>query len=341
MIAAVLEEAGKIVVQDIPDITPGPDEILIKTHYSGICGSDMHTYEGHHPFRKPPVILGHEISGTVAGFGENVEGFSIGDAVTVMPVFACGVCRQCVKEKPNLCLNREMPGVKDWKGTFAEYFISKPAITFKLAEDIDLKTGILAEPLAVVIHSARQAGMRPKSQTLVLGGGPIGILTAAAARIEGAENIVVTDIYDYNLAVAKELSGAVTYNAEPPALVDRIIADYPDRFDTVFLCSSEKGTVKQAMQLADSGAKIVVTGWFTDPVPIDLTEVTLREIEVVGTLAYNPDDFRQALAWLVSGQIPFGSVISHVYSIDQADVAMKSILDRKGNPLKVLLNFDA
>ena len=340
MKAAVLEEAGKMVVRDIANLEPGPGEILIKTRYSGICGSDMHTYQGHHPFRKPPVILGHEISGTVAGFGDNVEGFSKGDEVTVMPVSACGMCRQCRKKKPNLCLKREMPGVKDWAGTFAEYFISKPAITFKFGENIDLKTSILAEPLAVVIHSARQAKLRSKSHVLVLGGGPIGILTAAAAKMEGAETIVVTDLCDYNLAVANKLSGAATYKADAPDLVDRVINDYPGRFDTVFLCSSENSTVKQAMALADSGAKIVVTGWFTDPVPIDLTEITLREIEIVGTLAYNPDDFRKALAWLESGQIPFDNIISHVFSIDHADAAMKLLLDRKDNPLKVLLGFD-
>ena len=99
--------------------------------------------------------------------------------------------------------------------------------------------------------------------------------------------------------------------------------------------------MKQAMALADSGAKIVVTGWFTDPLTVDFTWITLHEIEIVGTLAYDQHDFRKALEWVESGQIPFGKIVSHVYSIDQADAAMKCLLDRTDKPLKILLDFDA
>ena len=340
MKVAILEEAGKIVVQEIPDLTPGPDDVLIKTRYAGICGSDLHTYQGHHPFRKPPVILGHEISGTVVGYGKNVDGFNEGDEVTVMPLSSCGTCRLCRKDKPNLCLKREMPGVNDWQGTFAEYFLSKPAITYKIGEHIDLKTGLLAEPLSVGIHAARLAGLRSKSNSLVLGGGPIGILTAAAAKIGGAENIVLTDLFQSNMDVAEKLIGAKTYIADAPNLTTQIKTDNPDGFDAVFLCSSEKSTVNQAIELADSGAKIVVVGWFTNPLSLNLKDITLNELEIIGSLAYNPDDFRTALACLDEDRIPFTGIISHVFPLDEVDTAMNCLINREDNPLKILLNFE-
>jgi len=340
MKAAVLKETGRIVVKDVADVTPAPGEILIKTRYAGVCGSDVHTFEGHHPFRKPPVILGHELTGTVVELGEQVDGFSEGDAVTIMPLAACGSCIQCRCGKPNLCPEKEMPGMNDWAGTFAENFVSRPAVTFKLGKNSDLKTGIFIEPLAVAIHSVRQARQRSKSHVLVLGAGPIGILTAVAAGMEGAETIVVTDLCDDNLTVARQLSGAATYNAGAPDMVDRIGKDHPAGFGAVFLCNSADSTVKQSMTLAESGARIIVTGWYTDPVALDLTEITLRELEMVGSLAYDHDDFETALKWVDSGQIPFGKLISHVFPLEQAETALKLLSDRKDNPLKVLLDFD-
>ena len=121
MKVGMLEDTYKVVVKEVGDLSPGPDELLIKTKYAGICGSDLHSFKGIHPFRKAPVVLGHELSGTIARVGKAVKGFCVGDRVTVMPLVACKNCPQCERGNENVCLNKTVPGIKGWQGTFAEY----------------------------------------------------------------------------------------------------------------------------------------------------------------------------------------------------------------------------
>ncbi len=153
MKAAILEDKYKIMTRKVSDLRTGSDQILIETEFAGVCGSDIHAFKGLHPFRKPPVILGHELSGTVMEMGKEVKGFRAGDRVTVMPLIACGECVQCKRGRQNICLNKKVPGIEGWLGTFSEYFLSKPPITYKLGEGTSFETGVLAEPLAVGIHS--------------------------------------------------------------------------------------------------------------------------------------------------------------------------------------------
>ena len=157
MRAATLETTGKIVVGEVDDLSVGADEALIKVAYAGVCGSDVHSFEGTHPFRHPPVVLGHEVAGTVEALGPEAKGLAIGDRVTVMPYVACGVCHTCQRGLTYICENKVVPGSKGWVGTFAEYFVAKDRITYKLGENTSLKRGLLAEPLAVGVHSVRRA----------------------------------------------------------------------------------------------------------------------------------------------------------------------------------------
>ena len=147
MKAAMLEENYRIAVKEVPDLRTGSDELLIETKFAGVCGSDLHSFKGIHPFRKAPVVLGHELAGTVAEIGKGVRGFRVGDPVTVMPLIGYGKCLHCEMGKENICLNKKVPGVGGWEGTFAQYFLSRPSITFKLREKTSLEAGALAEPL--------------------------------------------------------------------------------------------------------------------------------------------------------------------------------------------------
>jgi L-iditol 2-dehydrogenase len=214
MKAAILENTGRIEVRDVRDLRPAPDELLIKTAYAGVCGSDLHAFRGKHPFRTPPVILGHEVAGTVVECGAGVEGFRPGDRVTVMPLLPCGSCPQCQMGRTNICRNKRVPGVREWLGLFTEYSLAKASVVFKLGRATPFELGVLAEPLAVGIHSVfRQARLTAGDRVIVLGAGPIGIFTAMAARAAGAGEIVVTDLLDFNLALVREMCGAVAYNS--------------------------------------------------------------------------------------------------------------------------------
>ena len=334
---AMMVDEGKIEIQDINDLSCENDDIVIETKYAGICGSDIHAYKGNHPFRKPPVVLGHEVSGNVVKIGKDVSGFLIGDPVTVMPYTSCGVCMSCRNGKKNICLKKRVPGTGNWSGTFSEFFISKPHITFKLGSNTRLDIGVLAEPLAVAVHSVKQGRLKTGENIAVLGAGPIGLLTGLVARIDGAAKIAVTDLYDHNLSLAADLFGAETYNAQQEKLPEKINSNHPDKYDVVFLCGNANIMVQQAFEIVKPGGRIVITGMFLKPVELSLIDITLKEIELIGTQIYDHQDFQHAIDLLESRDYEFKKLISHILPLDNAKEAMQMVCDPDQHTVKVLL----
>jgi len=332
----LLKAAGEVILQDVGLPIPQPDELLIRVSYAGVCGSDKHSFRGSHPFRSAPVVLGHELSGTVAAMGASVEGFTLGDPVTVMPYVACGTCRYCRMGRDNLCEDKVVPG-QDWAGTFGEYFVSPAAVTFKLGEHTGLDLGALAEPLAVGVHSASRARIQAGTQALVLGGGSIGLLTAAAAHLAGADSVAVTDLYEHNLAVARQLGAEHTYPASRAGLVDAIHQDYPDGFDVIFLTSGAGATFQQALALAQRGARVIVSAFFTREVSLSFLMVTIHELELLGSQIYQREDFGAALAYLDAMPLPFASLITHTMPLDRAQEALSMLDHHSEDVIKVLL----
>ncbi|MFP3897272.1 MAG: zinc-dependent alcohol dehydrogenase [Anaerolineales bacterium] len=337
MRAVMLEETGRVAVVEHERPEPGPNDVLIEVAYAGICGSDMHAFRGHHPFREPPVVLGHEVSGTVTAVGSDVDGFFPGDRVTVMPAASCGHCTYCERGLPNLCVDKEVPGTGDWVGTMADYFRADASITYKLSENTSLHLGCLAEPLAVAAHSVAQARVRPGSRVLVLGGGTIGLLTALSAKIVGAETVALTDLYDYKLDIAKQMGIDDVWNARREDLTQTLLEAYPDRFETVLLASGAPPVMEQAMALVQKGGSIVITALFLEQVPVDLLQVTLQELHVVGSQIYTAADFETALEWLDEGRWPFEKIISQIYPLTRAPEVFEDIAEHPEKSVKVLL----
>jgi L-iditol 2-dehydrogenase len=341
MKAAVLEDAHKIVVKDVADPKPGPEDIVLQTRFSGVCGSDLHAFKGIHPFRQPPVILGHELAGSIVEVGSRVTEHRLGDRVTVMPLVACGQCICCRQGKENICLNKTVPGVGDWLGTFAQYFRAPAAITFRLGENTGFENGTLAEPLAVGLHAVAQGRVAPGSRVLVLGAGSIGILTAMAAREAGAEQIVVTDLYDFNLSVARDLCGAEPYRADDGDLVEKLLDHNPDKFEVVFLCSGAPQTVHQATTLIQRSGRMVVVGMFLQPISFEFIQVSLNELEIIGSMIYNKMDFQKAVDLLDTDAFDWGRLITHVLPFAKAQEALDLLATHRENAVKILLDLQA
>ena len=253
-----------------------------------------------------------------------------------MPFVPCGVCRYCRMGRANICENKVVPG-QDWSGTFAEYFVSPVAVTFHLGEHTSLELGVLAEPLAVGVHSAKRARINDETHALVLGGGSIGLLTGAAAHLAGAASVAVTDLYAHNLQVAHALGAEHTYQAARPELIDAIRADYPEGFDVIFLTSGAGVTFEQALALAQRGARLIVSAFFTREVSLSFLMVTIHELELLGSQIYTRQDFETALRYLDTGCLPFEALVTHTMPLDQAQQALDMLDRHSEDGIKVLL----
>ncbi|MHB1417626.1 MAG: zinc-dependent alcohol dehydrogenase, partial [Chloroflexota bacterium] len=182
MKAAVLTAHYHIEFADIPEPEPKANEVKIKVISAGICGSEVHAFKGTHPFRHPPAILGHELAGEVVAVGDEINGYKVGDRVTVEPQILCGVCDACRAGYPNLCDNKVVLGTQKWVGGYAEYIVAPEQTLYKIPDSVSYDEAVMIEPLAVGVHAVREAKLKVGQSAIILGGGTIGLATLVAAR---------------------------------------------------------------------------------------------------------------------------------------------------------------
>jgi L-iditol 2-dehydrogenase len=325
MRAVVLASVEQIEVQDVDEPDYGRDEVLIRIGAGGICGSDMHAYRGHHPFRKPPVIMGHEAAGEVVAVGQDVTRVAVGDRVAVEPQIACQRCSLCLRGLSNLCQDVRRPGL-GWGGTLAELMSAPERVVYRLNRDTPFELGALVEPAAVAMRAFRRGDARVGDRVAVLGAGPIGGLIAHIAQRARAGALLVTDIKEFNRSFMHRIGIA---DAVDPREVDafRCRDEMTDGegFDVVFVTSPNPEGITDAINLARPGGRIVQVAIYGRPLPIDATQAVLREVEIRATLTYSPDDFRLTTEMIRDGHLDAHSFITHRYSIWDAPAAFSDI----------------
>lgn len=341
MKAVFVEEAEKIVVKEVEQPKVKEDEVLIKVFSAGICGSDIHTYKGLHPFRKPPVVIGHEVAGEVVEIGSGVSNVKIGDRVTVEPQLGTGESEGEMTGNVNYSDKRTAPGMGDWLGTMADYFVSPESLIVVLPDSVSYERGVLVEPLAVGVHAAYKASIQPSDRVAVLGAGPIGLLTLTAVRAKGVEQTVVTDVLDYSLTVAEELGAAATINIRGDSQwIDKAKSAAGGSFDKVFITAGVPGILNDALKLLKKGGKVVTVAMFHGPQEIDVEHVQQNEKEIIGCMTYNRPDTEEALAIIEKNEIPVDKVISHRINPEQAAEGFRIVDKKEDNSVKVLVTFN-
>lgn len=334
---AVMYEPGVISIThaDVPDI--GSDELLIRTERIGICGSDVHVFDGHHPYTTYPVVQGHEVSGTVAAVGDDVEEFSVGDAITFAPQVTCGRCHACRSGSYHICEELKVMGFQTG-GAAQDFFAVRAANALALGPHMTLDQGALVEPAAVA-HHALMRGAPIHGDVLVLGAGPIGNLVAQEAKILGATSTMITDVSDYRLEKALACGIDFAVNAERDDLGDAIRRHFmPDGPDLVLECVGSQDTADQAIAHARKGATIVVVGVYGAKPVVDLGLVQDRELTLRGTLMYRKDDFAAAIDLIESGQLELDSLITHRFALEEYTDAYR-LFKSGGDHLKVLVDL--
>lgn len=203
----VYEGPNILSLKEVGDVSPGPGEVKLRVRACGICGSDVHGYLGITGRRLPPMMMGHEFAGEVAELGQGVDQWKKGDRVAVYPVDFCGHCEMCRKGDVHLCLNKRAFGVLDVDGAFAEYICVPAKCCFRVADQIPYSIGTLMEPLAVSYRGVEHAGDLTGRTVLIVGAGTIGLLALACVKMKGAAKIILSDLSDYRLGIAREMGG--------------------------------------------------------------------------------------------------------------------------------------
>lgn len=342
MKAVFVEDAEKISVKDIEVPELKPNEVQIKVKVAGICGSDIHTYKGLHPFRKPPVVIGHEVAGEVVEVGASVTKFKIGDRVTVEPQIGTGESEGVMTGNVNYSDTRLAPGMGDWLGTMAEYFASPEEQVIKLPDSVSYDQGVLVEPLAVGVHAAFKADVQPTDRVAILGAGPIGLLTLIAVKAKGVKDIVVTDVLDYSLQVAKEMGASEVINIKDNTNWIHDAKQSLDKgsFDKVFITAGVPGIVNDSLHLLRKGGRVVTVAMFHGQQSVDIEQLQQNEKEIIGCMTYNRPDTEEALEIIASGKLDVEKVISHKLHYEEAGRGFTIVDKKKDKSVKVLVSFE-
>lgn len=283
------ESTGQAHVVPLPTPAAGPGEVIVKVTSTGVCGSDLAALSGKHIFRIPPLISGHEAGGIVHAIGDGVTGISVGDRVVIDPQRVCGTCTKCLTGRYHLCPSKQMLGISEWDGSFAD-LVTVPAYTLIPApaavKDEHLA---LAEPIAVAVHAVNRVDLSEVSRALVLGGGTIGSLIARVLSARGVETVDVVEPRSFLSATLTALGASTVY--EPAALPE----DDEHQYDAVFVAAGVPSLLDTAFDRIATGGTIVQVAVFATGHAVPVGQVQVKEISFLGTAMYVRQDFVEAL----------------------------------------------
>jgi L-iditol 2-dehydrogenase len=336
---AVMTQPGQIEFRELDTPSPGPEEVTIRVRRIGVCGSDIHVYHGLHPYTPYPVVQGHEVSGVIAEAGERVQGLAPGDPVVFMPQVTCGVCYPCRHGMYHICDNLKVMGFQTG-GAAQEVFPVAASQVLKLPASLSLDEGALVEPISVAVHALSRYGDVSGMKVVVLGAGPIGNLVAQVARALGAEQVLITDVSPYKLAIARGCGLETVVNPRQEDLGEAILRHFgPDKADLILECVGVQETITQAVACARKGSTLVVVGVYGQKPVVDLGLVQDRELNLVGTLMYQQRDYETAIQLAAQGKLCLGPLITHRFPFQRYPEAYQAIEAAHGESMKVIIDL--
>ena len=319
-----------------------PDQVLIQVKTVGVCGSEVHAFQGTHPFREAPAILGHEMAGVVSSVGEEVTRFETGDRVVVDPQWTCGTCSYCQAGDVNLCPSKQVLGTQAWPGAFGEAVVVPEKAVFHLPDHLSFAQGSLIEPLTIGVHVARRAGLQAGESVTILGSGSIGGMVSGVCHALGAEPIIVADIRQHCLDAARERLGA-THDFLLP---DEHLADQVreltggEGVDVVFITADDSALVNPAIEMAKRRGRIVLVALLTEaPLQFMAYPVIGKELHIIGSSMSNNDDVRTAIELAASGQVDVEGILTHTLPIEDVQRGMELAHTKDDGAIKVVLSF--
>lgn len=314
---------GEVHAVDVRRPAPREGWALVDVAYSGLCGTDLHICTGHHPRAVPGLVLGHELSGTLAtDAGTDDGGLPAGTRVVVNPLLPCGHCATCLAGRPHTCANLRLLGI-DAPGGAAEQVAVPQGSLVPLPADADLAAAAFSEPLAVAVRAVRRSRLALGEDVVVVGAGPVGLAVALCARQAGAASVLVVETAPARQEVAARLGLQVTDGAADAAA------------PVVFDCASHPAVAARLGALAGPAGRVVLVGVYPGLTPLDLQAVTFKELEVIGTRVYSRDDLWTAARMITTGAFDPRPLLTRTVSVDEAPQAIDDLAS--GRDVKVLV----
>lgn len=343
MLAVRFYKPGELKAEQVPIPEPGPGELVVKNQIALTCGTDVKMFKRGHPLAKPPQIMGHEFAGTVFAVGAGVGDFKVDMKVVSANSAPCKKCFYCLMHQPNLCerLDEGILGFT-WPGSYAEYVRIPERIvhqnTFQVPDDVPMESVASLEPLACVVHGWDLVGNMQSGTAVIIGGGPIGLLHAQLARLNGASQVVLCDVVEQRLAEAEKIGVKVTINSVSENPLERILSLTDGRgADTVVEAVGRRETWESTVGLVRKGGRVLLFGGCSSGtmVSFDAEKIHYGELYVQGAFHHTPAAVERAFRLIVSGQVSITPLISHEMPLEKADEALQ--LMGEGKALKIAL----
>lgn len=337
MRALVYTEPQKVIVQDkeIPALIGG--QVRIKVTYCGICGSDIGIYGGTHPRAKAPLILGHEFIGIIEEIKGGNGKFHIGDRVAAYPLLSCGECFACKTGTPHVCQTLKLIGI-DVDGGIAEYVNCDECVLFHLDDALSDTAASVIEPLAVILRTMHQAKLEVGDRAVIIGAGPIGVLTGIVLKYSGASQIIISDVDENRLRMCREF-GFDTVDVKEQnliAYVDEVTKGVG--VDKVFECSGSETAALEMTKICRIGGVICLTGVHKVPHAVNLQDVNFKEQTVIGSRVYTMHEFEQAVEMAKEIVKELEKIVTHMIPLEQSDTIFDMIKNPNENTVKVLVD---
>lgn len=341
MKALILSKAGQLDVVAMAKPAPADDELLIHIQACGICGSDVHGYDGSTGRRIPPIVMGHEAAGIVESVGRAVSRFQPGDRVTFDSTVFCGKCFFCRRGQVNLCDEREVIGVSTPSfrrmGAFAEYVVVPERIAYHLPEKLPFAHAALIEAVSVAVHAVHLTQIELEDTVVVVGAGMIGLLTLQAALLAGAARVFVMDVDDVRLELARTLGATGTFNSRDGNAVDSVLELTEGRgADAVLECVGTSVTVKLAIDSVRKGGVVTLVGNITPTIEIGLQSTVTRQIRLQGSCA-SSGEYPACISLMSRGAIRVEPLLSAVAPLEDGAEWFHRLHEREPGLLKVVL----
>jgi L-idonate 5-dehydrogenase len=343
MKAVVIHAARDLRIEERNPEEPGPQQVEVAIEAGGICGSDLHYYNhgGFGTVRvREPMILGHEVAGTIMALGEGVSGLNVRDRVAISPSRPCNACVYCLRGQQNQCLNMRFYGsampMPHIQGAFRQRLIAEAWQCYQIADGVSVNEAAFAEPFAVTLHAVARAGSLLGKRVLVTGCGPIGALSIMAARTHGAREIIATDLIDAALKKAAQIGADRTINVANDHEELSAFTANKGYFDVHFEASGSERAVRSGLEVLKPRGVLVQLGLGGD-ISIPQNIVVAKEIEIRGTFRFH-EEFALAVELLNRRAVNVDPLLTNVYSVDEATAAFEIAGDRSRS-MKVQLNF--